>query len=71
MCTLPLPESSPGGAEGVKEDFIPRDVSHDAQLDLGVVRDQERAEPLAGNEGSTDLTTLVSSDRDVLQVRVR
>ena len=56
--------------EGLAQLRLARNVSQDAELDLGVVR---RKEPVAllGDERAPDLTTELGSARNGLKIRVR
>ena len=57
--------------EGVTEMLVARDVGEDAQLDLRVVRGEERHVGAAGDERVADPPAERRPDRDVLEVRIR
>ncbi len=56
--------------EGVQQPGVARQVRHDPQLDLGVVR-RDQPVALRGDEGLADAPALLGADGNVLQVRVR
>ena len=55
--------------EGAQQAFVPRQVRHDAQLDLRIVGRQQHV-PRGRDEGLADAPALRRADRDVLQVRI-
>ena len=57
--------------EGVAKMLVTGDVGDDAQLDLRIVRGEQRDLRRAGDEGTADAATQVRSDGDVLEVRIR
>ncbi len=57
------------GLEGRHEGRVTREVRHEAQLDLGIVRHHE-APARAGDEPAADRLATRRADRDVLQVRI-
>ena len=58
------------GVERLDQARVPRQVRHDAHLDLRVVGGQQRLVALADLERGADAAALLGADRDVLQVRV-
>ena len=56
-------------AEGLAHGLFVRNMGKDAQLDLAVIRINQHAAGF-GNEHLADLRAEVSTDRDVLQVRL-
>ena len=55
--------------EGVEQSFVGRQVRHDAQLDLRIVRSHKNL-ALRCNEGLANAPAFFGADRNVLQVRV-
>ena len=56
--------------EGIDEGLIPRDVSHDPHLDLGIVGTHEGPIPLTDDESFPNASSLLGAHGDVLQVRI-
>ena len=59
------------GGERLEQPLVLREVREDAQLDLGVVSDEQRGVSLPRHERAPHRTTFRPTHRDVLQVRVR
>src|SRR5690606_36964346 len=56
--------------EGFDESLVPREVGHDAHLDLRVVGREQGYEVWSVGECRTDLAPHLGSDRNVLEVRI-
>ena len=58
-------------AEGFDHVLVLAQMGHDAEFDLRVVRREEGAIFVVGNECFTDLTSQFVADRDILEIRIR
>ena len=60
----------PTGTERLNQRLITRKISHNTQLNLRIIRTQQRLKTLTGHKSRTNLTTSRITIRNILQIRI-